>query len=319
MLSRNAYSLYWMSRYLERADNIARVINVNTHLTLDMHWDKEATQWYPLVQTTGDDEAFKQRYGEPTEQNVIRFLTFDRENPNSILSCIEKGRENARTVREVIPTEMWEGINALYHYVQEHSRKRTIKDLQAFFRQIRDANHLYIGLTENVMSHNEGWHFARLGRLLECADKTARILDVNYFDTPYDSLEWGAVLKSVSGFKMYCKQYHRANYRDVSNFLIFDPHFPRSMYFCVNVAVRSLGRIVKLLEVSVPAEREMKNLLSMLKSTDIDAVLNNGLHEFIDIFQYNLNVVDQSLFDSFFAFERPDYRVRQSQQLQAQE
>ena len=310
MLSRVANSIYWMSRYLERAENVARFVAVNEHLMLDMGLKPSATQWMPLVTTTGDDADFSKRYKEASEKNVIHFLTFDQKNPNSIISCIQFARENARTVREVISSEMWERLNELYHYVQKNSRKRRIDDLQLFYTYIRTASHLFTGLCENTMSHGEGWHFARMGRMLERAEKTARLIDVkyflllptlDYFDSPYDAVEWGAVLKSANAFEMYRKHFHRVNYQEVAQFLIFDPDFPRSMKHSVDAAAQSLKAIITALQVKVPAQAEMEKLQKTLASTTIDVVLANGLHEFIDIFQFNLNVVDQAIYRSFFA------------------
>ncbi len=321
MLSRVASSIYWMSRYLERADNVARFIDVNSRLILDMGWERETAQWEPLVRTSGDEADFKKRYTEYDEKSVVHFLTFDDKNPNSILSCIQNARENARTVREVISSEIWETINALYHLMEKHSRKRKIDDLQEVFSQIHSASHLIAGLIENTMSHGEGWHFSRVGRLLERADKTARMLDVkyflllpsaDYFDSPYDTVEWGAVLKSVSGFEMYRKQFHRANYRHVTQFLILDPHFPRAIHYCVNTAARSLGYITDILGVTVPATKEMATLKSALDDTDIDTILEKGLHGFVDVFQFNLNVVDDALYRSFFALEKVESKQIQS-------
>jgi uncharacterized alpha-E superfamily protein len=301
MLSRVANSVYWMSRYLERADNVARFINVNVHLILDLNLKASNAQWAPLVTTSGDETDFTKRYKEASEKNVIRFLTFDEKNHNSILSCINYARENARTVRETIPSDMWEQINELYHLARKHSRKRSITDLQEFYDHVRTANHLFTGLLENVTSHGEAWHFARMGRMLERADKTARILDVKYFlllpnseyvDSPYDAVQWGAVLKSANAFEMYRKQFHRINYKDVAQFLIFDRYFPRSMLHCVNAAQKSLNAITN---------KEMTKLCEMLISSTVTQVLDNGLHEFIDIFQFNLNVVDGAIYQSFFA------------------
>ncbi len=313
MLSRVANSIYWMNRYLERADNVARFIDVNAFLILDMGWERENTQWDPLVKASGDEADFYTRYQNYNEKNVLHFLTFDRDNPNSILSCIQNVRENARTVREIISSEMWETINELYHLVQAHSRKRKIDDLQAFFGQVHRANHLLTGIAENTMSHGEGWHFARLGRLLERADKTARMLDVKYFillpsgevvDSPYDTVQWGAVLKSVSGFEMYRKQLHRVNYRDVAQFLVLDPHFPRSIHFCIHTAARSLADITSMLGVECAAKDEMAKLCASIDNASMNEILNNGLHEFIDMFQFNLNVIDEVLYQSFFNLEK---------------
>jgi len=310
MLSRVASSIYWMNRYIERAENVARFIAVNEHLMLDMGITAGNAQWKPLVTTSGDDKDFAERYGEPTEKNVIHFLTFDTKNPNSITSCVASARENARTVREAISSEMWEQLNALYHFLQENSRKRRADNLQEFYAHIRTQSHLFTGLTENTMSHGEGWHFARMGRMIERADKTARILDVKYFlllpglqyfDSPYDAVEWGAVLKSANAFEMYRKLFHHINYKDVASFLVFDKHFPRSMMFCVTSMHKSLRAITQELGVQVEAQGEVEKLCKTLSSTAIDDVLASGLHEFIDIFQYNLNIVDQSIYRSFFA------------------
>ncbi len=310
MLSRVANSIYWMSRYLERAENVARFVAVNVHLMLDLGLTRSSAQWQPLVITSGDEADFHKRYKDASDKNVITFLTFDLKNPNSILSCINAARENARTVRESISSEMWEQINELYHHVQRESRRRKVDDLEAFYSYIRRSSHLITGLSEDTLSHDEGWHFARMGRMLERADKTARILDVKYFlllpkveyfDSPYDAVEWGAVLKSANAFDMYRKQFHRINYHDVADFMIFSLDFPRAMAFCVRSALKSLKAVTA--EQGVPAVVEIQKLQDMLANTSVDAVLAGGLHEFIDIFQFNLNIVDQAIYHSFFDHE----------------
>lgn len=315
MLSRVANSIYWMTRYLERAENVARFIRVNLHLMMDMGAERYKAQWEPMIRASGDEVDFYKRFKDPNEKAVIHFLTFDKDNANSILSCIQNARENARTVREVIPSDLWEGINELYHMTQNQSRKRKRGDLQEFYSEIRKASHFFTGLMVNAMSHGQGWHFANMGRMLERADKTARILDVKYFlllpnteyvDSPYDAVEWGAVLKSVNAFEMYRKRFHRVNYHNVAQFLIFEELFPRSLLFCVQSAARSLQRVIETIKINVPAQVEMAKLFEMLKNSNVDQVLNNGLHEFIDIFQFNLNVVDQSIYESFFALQEVD-------------
>lgn len=315
MLSRTACSIYWMSRYLERADNVARSIAVNAHLILDTGLEREQAQWEPLVNASGDVDDFFSRYENPDEQSVIHFLTFDEKNPNSIISCVRNARENARTLREVISSEMWESLNALHHLVDRQSRSKRVDHLHEFHSNVRTAYHLFTGLMQNTMSHNEGWQFACIGRQIERADKTARTLDVKYFtllpqtdyvDSPYDSVEWGAVLKSVSGFEMYLKQFHRANYRNVTQFLILDPFFPRAIRYCVETAAAALNTITEMLEVEVQACEEMEKLRKMIVEVDIDLVLSDGLHQFIDRFQYNLNIVDNSIHKSFFALESGD-------------
>ncbi|SMF24920.1 alpha-E domain-containing protein [Pseudobacteriovorax antillogorgiicola] len=312
MLSRVAESIYWMNRYVERAENVARFLHVNLHLMLDYPGESPQQQWEPLVTTSGDDEDFFKRYGVASEENVIRFLTFDEENPNSIISCLHAARENGRTIQDTISSEMWEHLNQFYLMVEKHSRKKTVRSLHDFYSSVKNASHLYVGLAETTMSHGEGWHFGKLGRLLERADKTARILDVKYFillpklddvNTPYDSLFWSALLKSASAFEMYRKRFHKIFHHDVADFLIFDPKFPRSLYCCTLMAQHSMNMIQQKMPETPPAALELEKLLRSFQTNDIDFIVNNGLHEFIDTFQYNLNIVGREIQNSFFALK----------------
>ena len=223
LLSRVADSIYWMARYIERAENVARFIDVNLNLQIDLPLEP-AYQWQPLIDTAGDTERFKERFGEATEQKVIQFLTFDQENPNSIFYCIRAARENARSVRETISSEMWEQLNSMYLQVQLQRTTPQHEALPEILRGIRMACHMFEGITDATMSHNDAWHFLRIGRMMERADKTSRILDVKYFillpksanvGTPYDDLHWSAVLKSVSGFEFYRKLHGRISPRNI--------------------------------------------------------------------------------------------------------
>jgi uncharacterized alpha-E superfamily protein len=172
MLSRVADSIYWLSRYIERAENIARFIDVNLQMMLDLPV-VENEQWEPLVTITADEENFRKRYGAFTQENVIRFLAFDQEYPNSIVSCVRAARENARSVRDIISSEMWEQINR-YYLTLTSARFDPSRggDYHDYFTQVRIGSQLFGGITDATMSHNEAWHFARVGRLLERADKT---------------------------------------------------------------------------------------------------------------------------------------------------
>jgi uncharacterized alpha-E superfamily protein len=312
MLSRVANSIYWMSRYLERADNVARFIDVNFHLMLDLSLDKDQTQWYPIIATSGDDEDFSKRYKTADEQSVVKFLTFDDKNPNSILQSIYRARENARTVREIIPVEMWEKINELYHLTQTHSRKRSLSDLYGYYTQVRQAGHLFTGLMYNTMSRYSGWQFAHLGQMLERADKTARLLDVKYFilnpsawviDDRVDAVQWGAVLKSVNALEMYRQQFHTINYKDVTKFLLFSQAFPRSVVHCLDSASHALATLNDGEGKANKAAKEMAILTETMYNSDAGHIIATGLHEFIDVFQYNLNLVDAAIAESFFGVE----------------
>ena len=313
MLSRVADSIYWLNRYVERAENVARFVDVNLNLLLDAPIGTEQ-QWRPLVVTTGDLSLFTERYGSATAENVTHFLTFDKEYDNSILSCLQKARENARSVREIISSEMWEQINAFYLMVKDAAQGCDGVELPNFFAEVKMASHLFAGVMDATMSHNEGWHFGQIGRLLERADKTTRILDVKYFillpsvtdiGGHLDDLQWIALLRSASGYEMYRKCQHRISPSSVAQFLILDRDFPRSIQFCLLQAERSLYQITgtSMGTWSNPAERSLGKIRAELDFITMDEITSIGLHEFLDSIQLRLNVVGQSIFKTFFELQ----------------
>ena len=181
MLSRVANSIYWLSRYMERAENVARFIDVNLQMMLDLPTGSRE-QWHPLISISGDDAAFASHYPMPSRENVIKFLALDSENPNSIISCLRGARENARTIREAISSEMWEQVNTSYlTVIAAASDPLLIHSPYSFFNEVKKASQLFDGITDATMLHEESWHFYRMGRLLERADKTSRLLDVKYY------------------------------------------------------------------------------------------------------------------------------------------
>lgn len=314
MLSRVADSVFWMLRYIERAENVARFIDVNLNLTLDLG-ESIDEQWAPLIYTTGDHDAFQRKHGPPRRETVWEFLTFDRENPNSILSCLHSARENARTIRENLPSVLWEEVNKFYLFVRGAATGGAIDRPNDFLEEVKLASHLILGITDSVMSHGEAWHFARMGRLLERADKTSRILDVKYFillpspaevGTPLDVIQWSALLKSASALEMYRKSRGRITPSEVANFLILDRDFPRAIHFCLIKAEESLYCITGSPKGTFrnAAEQQLGRLRSEFDFAHLDDIIKEGLHEFVDRFQANLNVVDESIFETFFAIKK---------------
>lgn len=312
MLSRVAESIYWMARYIERAENVARIMDANYHMILDLPAGV-GEQWEPLVVTSGDEELFKEFYGEFNRENVVHFLTFDTRNPNSILSCLQVARENARSVREWISSEMWQQVNTFYLMVREASREGEVLELpHDFFVEIMMASHLFAGLSENTMTHGEGWEFARLGRMLERADKTARIIDVKYFillpsvdyvGMPYDHILWGALLRSASAFEMYRKRHGQIVPDRIIDFLILDSEFPRAIHHCLIMAEVSLRNISGTMRgrFTNRAEKALGRLLADLDYTQVEEIKTAGLHEFIDDTQTRLNLVGSAVCETFFA------------------
>lgn len=316
MLSRVADSIYWMSRYVERAENVARFIDVNLQLMLDGPSGSDQ-QWLPLVNTTGDHESFQQRYPEASAANVIQFLTFDSDNPNSILSCLRAARENARTIREVISSEMWLQLNKFYLMVTAVAEQKSARpDPHHFFDQVKLSSHLFTGVTDATMTHGEGWHFARLGRKLERADKTSRILDVKYYillqsvkdvGSPIDDIQWAAVLRSASAFEMYRKRHGRIAPRGIVEFLMLDLEFPRAIRYCLLSAQESLHAISGTPRGTFrsPPEKLLGQLCSDLSYVSVDEIINCGLHEYVDDLQTRMNQVAGGIFETFFALKAP--------------
>ena len=305
-----------MSRYVERAENVARFIDVNLNLMLDAP-DGGGRQWQPLVNTTGDHEDFAERCGEPTQYNVIQFLTFDRDNPNSIISCLRAARENARSVREIISSEMWLQLNKFYLMVNNAaSSQKGFESPAAFFTEVKLSSHLFTGVTDATMTHGEPWHFCRLGRKLERADKTSRILDVKYFillrsvadiGTPFDDVQWAAVLRSASAFEMYRKRHGRISPKEIVQFLLLDSEFPRAIRFCLNAALDSLHAISGMPPGTLrnDPEKMLGQLCSDLASARVDEIVNKGLHEYLDNLQTRMNSVGVGVYETFLAKRVP--------------
>jgi uncharacterized alpha-E superfamily protein len=316
MLSRVASLIYWMSRYVERAENVARVVDVNLHLLLDAPPGSEQ-QWPPLIQTTGDHESFARRHGVATREKVLHFLTFDAENPNSILSCLSAARESARTVRESISSDMWEQLNRFYLMLcAANSVDHVLRAPHDFFSEVKLASQLFTGTTDNSMTHGEAWHFARLGRMLERADQTSRILDVKYYillrsveevGSPVDDIQWAAVLRSASAFEMYRKRHGRISPRGVVEFLLLDPDFPRAIRYSLRTARDSLHAISGTPPGTYQntPERLLGQLVAELAYASIDDILALGVHEFVDQLQTDLNRIGQGISETFFALHTP--------------
>src|SRR6202790_581594 len=316
MLSRVADSIYWMSRYIERAENVARFIDVNLNLMLDLPVGS-AQQWQPLVDITGDTAEFKESYGATTQHNVVQFLTFDPDNVNSIRSCIRAARENARSVREIISSAMWEQLNEFYLLVNSAGANvGSLRDPHELFASVKMLSHQFAGVTDATMTHSEGWHFSRLGRQLERADKTSRIVDVKYFlllptaadvGTTFDDIQWAAVLRSCSAVEMFRKRRGRVSPDRAGKFLLLDGEFPRAGQWCLLAARESVlavsgtpGGIFRN-----PVEQLLGELCSELAYIQVDDLISAGLHEYLDQLQTRMNRVSNGIRETFFATRAP--------------
>ena len=320
MLSRVAEAIYWMSRYVERAENVARLIDTNLHMALDMP-DGMPEQWEPLVRTTGDIQLYRDRFVDVNRADVLRFLMFDTNNSNSILSCLQMARENARSVREIISSEMWEQINTFYQTVRAASDNGKLEETpHELFSHVKTQSYLHVGLTVSTLLHGETWNFCRLGRLIERADKTTRFLDMKYFyllpsatyvGSPLDSLQWATILRSVSAYEAYRKEHGDLAPEKVIEFLLLSRRLPRALHYCLIRAEDALHEIsgAPAGTFANVAERHCGQLRAELAFTTVNDIIATGFHEFLDGFQVKLNTFGEAVFETFFALRPEPVRV----------
>jgi uncharacterized alpha-E superfamily protein len=311
MISRVAEYCFWTARYLERAENIARVLEVNHTLLLDFHVPVEQ-QWRPLLIISGVDDYAR----ECSAENVQGFMTWDAENPYSIVSSLARARENARIIREVISAEMWERINYYHLWLQGDKARETYETARGdFYAEVRRINQLLHGVADATMSHGEAWEFFRLGAHLERAIQTARILDVKYHTllpqledvgSPIDSAHWTAILTSCSGYEPFQKK-PRPPAADLSTavaeFLIFDELFPRSVRRCLWECESALAAVAPnpVGRDRLEPELVLGRLLTSLDEWTISDVVRDGLHETLTLVVDFLHQVGDVIHATFFA------------------
>ncbi|MEP2775784.1 MAG: alpha-E domain-containing protein [Luteolibacter sp.] len=314
MLSRVANTLYWMMRYVERADNLARLIDVNEQLLLDFEsLDSERLSgfWKPIILSTGDESAFNELYDDASSDNVISFLTEDQRNPNSIFSCINFARENARMIRDQISDELWEELNALYLFTKSDEALKLLEDNPPrFYEKVRRSSMTVLGISASTTARDAVWDFKTLGRYIERADKTTRFLDIStYFPKGAKGIDlsspgvlhWSAILRSCGAMGAFRATGLEINARTVMEFLIYSPDFPRSVRYCISKINATLHRISGASHgtFSSEAERETGKMLASLSFGDPADVLEIGLHKFLDDVQATLNKIAEEVFATY--------------------
>ena len=310
MLSRVADSLYWINRYVERAENLSRFVEVSEAMALDCP-PGSAEPWQPLIDASGDRELFDQLYPGGGPEQVVEFLVKAEDNPSSIVNCIALARENARQIRDVITTEMWEQINDLYWTLLE-SDSFWHQPPQEQLREIRRGCQLFYGITDATLSRDLSWQFSRLGRVLERAEKTTRILDVKYFlllPSPdevggvLDELQWISLLRTAGAYQMFRQsQQGVITPRAVAAFLLLDPSFPRSVRYCLERISETLKIVRSNTVPGAPDELECLSGLTLARwsYTSIDTLVNSGLHESIDDLQSDFNRLHELIEQRYF-------------------
>lgn len=314
MLSRIADSLYWMSRYLERAGNTARLVEINLlHLLEAEDALPEAAQWRPLLSISNSEEAYKKRYdgGEITASRTIQFMTRERQNSNSIRSSLRLARENARVVRDRISNDMWEAINEIWLRMDRLLEGSALAERSpAIYAEVLDGVARFHGISVSTMMRGEAYGFYLLGTCVERGDMTARILDVKYHlllpdvsmvGSPLDYYQWAALLKSLSGFQAYRRQY-QAGLRpvDIAQFVVFEGNFPRSLRFSVEHMRQALQAIGS--DGARRTGAAMVALEAHLEETSSERVLSRGLHEYLEEFLVKVAAFDRAVAREYFEY-----------------
>ncbi|CAK0740478.1 putative alpha-E superfamily protein [Gammaproteobacteria bacterium] len=307
MLSRVAENLYWMTRYLERADNTARLINSTTQVLLDLPVSVKFG-WDVLIKISGLDNLFLKYYSTADESSVVNFLIQDKNNPGSILSCIHYARENTRTFREVLPMEFWERINGLYLYIQRNAHGTTRGRSQRYevLSQIIERRQSIVGLVMGSMSHDAAYQFIKLGRNLERADMTTRIVDINSavllpndesIATSTQERLWMATLTALSAYQMY-RQHVGVHVlgHEVVNFLLNNFHFPRTVNHCLTEIENCLSMLPNHNEPMKMARRTSRRLATM----PLDGLQPMALHEYLDQIQADLGAIHNAVSQQYF-------------------
>ncbi len=306
MLSRVAENTYWFARYLERAENSARLVNVNANLLLDLP-PEYRPGWLPLIDITGNRQLFDASRRHAEERDVVHFLIAELDNPGSILASLRFARENARTLRDVLPNEVWEHLNELFMEIKEElpaalNKRMRFKFLQKIIRGMQTLT----GELEGTMSRNDAYTLMMLGRNLERADMTSRIIDVRSAQlvsaesaelTNFDTIQWVNLLKSLSGYQMYrLRERTRVSRAAALEFVLRDANFPRACLFCL----QEVATFLRALPRSAAVTGSLAAACTFLKNADLEALDQSGLHELIDLLQLHIIVVHEGIARSFF-------------------
>ncbi|MHB1248500.1 MAG: alpha-E domain-containing protein [Polaromonas sp.] len=304
MLSRTADHLFWMSRYMERAENTARMLDVNYQTSL-LPQSAAVAQlgWQGLLSISELKQDYAEKHGDSINpRKVLDFMVRDEKNPSSIISCLRNARENARAVRGTLTTEVWETQNQTYLEVIRMLRNGDFeRDPGQFFEWVKFRSHLSRGVTLGTMLQDEAFHFLRLGTFLERADNTARLVDVKFHgaqgdflgsatekDQEYDFYHWSAILRSVSGFEVYRKVYRDVIKPErVAELLILRADMPRSLLACLNEVMSNLARVTS--DAQSETQRRAGKLRTDLQYARIDEILATGLHAYLTQFLDRVN------------------------------
>lgn len=316
LLARYAQHIFWMARYMERADNLARLLSVNESFARDRRGHHN---WDAIIHLNSDKERFADLHGEATPAKTAYFYMLDRDNPTSILSAVRAARENARTLRPLISTEMWTHLNVFYNELQTiKATPASVPNISRFCERVKTACHAHSGITEGTYYRDQGWYFYQFGRYLERADQSTRLIDVKYhtlLPSPHDVgsildlSQWNAVLRSAAGYHAYRRLHPRGIEPDkVAEFLIFNKRFPRSVRHCVNEVSNLLSQLIYTFQLTQgdTVAGSVDVVHRRLEESEIGAIIGTGMHEFLDKVQLDLNGVSSAMASAYFGEDAED-------------
>jgi uncharacterized alpha-E superfamily protein len=327
MLSRSAESIYWASRYIERAEDITRLLGVNFNAMLEADIEEDKLGWLPLVKAFGNLDGYHAVFGEAVNaRNVTEYLLWQPGNPNAVLSCLQHARENARSVREQISTEMWEHLNRIYHHSREINQEAVLQSPYEFFRFVRDASQAFQGITDATMMHGEPFEFIQLGKYIERGSFTVETLEMEYANvrwlvdgSPESVVQLIVMLKSCSAFEPFRRTYaSELQAWRVMEYLLLNPHFPRSVTFCMRRCAETVSEVAGMsgdetsqAGVRVSSRRNTTNpfagpmrlfgrIYSDLEYLDIADVLGDSFQSYLGQLLVRINGAGDEVMRTFF-------------------
>ncbi|MES2143126.1 MAG: alpha-E domain-containing protein [Pseudomonadota bacterium] len=295
MLSRTADNLYWIARYMERADTSARLLEVGSRISLIPSAHGYRSEWDSLLQASGMAEGFAKKYGDPVQRNIESYLFFDRDNGSSVASCITGARENGRIVRTALTAQVWDALNVAYEELRALERRPRSELQQSRLTEwtMRQAA-MVRGAIDATLLRNDGYNFLNIGYYLERADNTARLMDVKYYvllprvdfvGSGLDNYQWTTLLRAMGAHRAFHWAYGgEVTAAKIAHFLILNPQSPRSLTTCVAGIANHLGRLAKLYGQETEAQARARTMLAGLEGETVDRIIDEGLHEYLTRF-----------------------------------
>ena len=314
MLSRTADNLYWIARYMERADTAARLLEVGSRISLLPSAHGYRSEWDSLLQATGMAAGFAAKYGDPVQRNLESWLFFDRDNPSSVASCITAARENGRIVRTALTTQVWDALNTVFQELKQLERaERSTLELSRLTDWVMRHAAMLRGAIDATLLRNDGFNFLNIGYYLERGDNTARLMDVKYYvllprvefvGSGLDNYQWTTLLRAMGAHRAFHWAYGgEVTAAKIAHFLILNPQSPRSLITCVGGIANHLGRIASAYGRETPAQAMARAMLAGLEGETVERIVEEGLHEYLTRFIDEAAGLGHAVHDAYLSGE----------------